>query len=193
MKNEDIDNCEQYLKNNFDSSDDFYAVSTKFWNLLMDENKEAPEYINNSDIAEYSDLIKEEDMLQEKIIQLQRENAIKQENKKPKKPDNNKKKKKDNKQKVEGQDKEKEKVNEIKEGENKNNEDNKDKQKDNANETQIITKFAYLKRGKKYGIDFFILCGELYKLIKNNYRFDYIIIIKKRKPKKKKKKEKMRK
>ena len=175
LKNDGIDNCEQYLKNNFDSSDDFYAVSTKFWNLLMDENEEAPEFINNSDIAEYSDLIKEEDILQEKIVQMQRENAIKQEKEKPKKPDNNKKKKQDNKQKVENQDKEKEKGNEIKEGENKNNEENKDKQKDNANETQFVTKLANLKRGKKYGIDFFILCGELYKLIKNNYRFDYII------------------
>ena len=185
LKNDGIDNYEQYLENNFDDCGDFYAVSFKFWNLLMNENEEAPEYINNSDIAEYSILVKEEDLLQEKITLLERENINKQDNEKNKKADKKNKKnvqkKQDNNQKVENQ--EKEKGNEIKEGENKNNEENKDSQKDkddskkndNNNEAQIVTQLASLKRGKKYREDFIILCGELYKLIKNNYRFDYII------------------
>ena len=183
LKNEGIDNYEQYLENNFDDCTDFYAVSTKFWNLLMNENEEAPEYIINSDIAEYSNLVKEEDLLQEKINLLERENFNKQEKEKNKKAKKNDPKKQEKNQREEKQ--EKEKGNENKEGENKNSEENKDNQKDkddnkknnndNTNETQIITQLASLKRGKKYREDFIILCGELYKLIKNNYRFDYII------------------
>ena len=187
LKNDGIENYDQYLENHFDDCDDFYAVSTKFWNLLMDENGEAPEYINNSDIAEYSNLVKEEDLLQEKISLLERENFNKQEKKADKKNKKNEPKKQDKNQKIENQEKEKEKEkekgNEVKEGENKNSEENKDNQKDkddnnkkdNDNETQIITQLANLKRGKIYRKDFIILCGELYKLIKNNYRFDYII------------------
>ena len=151
-----IDNYEQYLINNFDDYNDFYAVNIKFWNLLMDENEEAPEYINNSDIAEYSNLVKEEDLLHEKIDLLERELTNKQEKVKIKKSFNENEK----------NDKKQDKNQKVKDQGEKN---------DDVNETQIVTQIANLKKGKKFRKDFIILCGELYKLIKNNYRFDYLI------------------
>ena len=58
LKNENIDNYEKYLENKFDEYDFYYAIDINFWNILMNENEEAPDYINNSKIAEEINIIK---------------------------------------------------------------------------------------------------------------------------------------
>ena len=188
LKNEDIDNCEKYLEKNFVDSTDFYAIDINFWNKLMNENEEAPDYVNNSNIAKVIDLTKTEDKLEQEIYELNQkkiqkllkkdqnknknENADKMNNKKE---ENNKTNSQDlNNKKEENKNKE----NDIKE--NNNKESNINDENINKNEAVIImTKQASLKKGLKYKKDFIILCGELYKLLKNNYKFDYLIKLKK--------------
>ena len=224
LKNENIDNYEKYLENKFEEYDLFYAVNKKFWDILMDDSKEAPDYINNSEIAEEINIVKKEDQLMEQITKLQ--NSQVQQNKgnekghKDEKKDNNKNDKKNaNKEKNEenatknNEKEEENKSNKKNEGD-KNNEDNKikekkednnkneikdenknkniiqeknneeNKTKDNNKETkenkekkniEIITKLGNLKKGLIYKKDFILLCGQLYQIIKNNYRIDYII------------------
>ena len=39
----------------------------------------------------------------------------------------------------------------------------------------IVTKQAKLKKGLKYKKDFIVVCGQLYQILKTNYKQDYII------------------
>jgi len=160
LKNEGIDNYEKYLEKNFVDLTDFYAIDINFWNKLMNENEEAPDYVNNSNIAKEIDLTKTEDKLEQEIYEL---NQIKIQ--KSLKKQGSFKKKENNKNKNEG--------NGIKESNINDKNSNKNKL------IIIMTKKASLKKGLKYKKDFIILCGELYKLIKNNYKFDYLIKLKK--------------
>ena len=189
LKNEGIDNCEEYLDKNFVDSNDFYAIDINFWNKLMNENEEAPDYVNNSNIAKEINLTKTEDKLEQEIYDLNQkkiEKSLKKEKNKKNKSENadkgDNKKEEANKGNSQNQNNIKEenknKENEIK---NNNNEENNIKEEDaNKNEDiKIMTKPAELKKGLKYKKDFIILCGELYKLLKNNYKFDYLIKLKK--------------
>ena len=176
LKNEGIDNCEKYLEKNFVDSNDFYAIDINFWNKLMNENEEAPEYVNNSNIAKVIDLVKTEDKLEQEIYELNMkkiQKSLKKDKNKKENPnkgnDPNNKKEEENKKNEENKNKE-----------NSNEESNNKDENSNKNEDVIImTKQASLKKGLKYKKDFIILCGELYKLLKNNYKFDYLIKLKK--------------
>ena len=177
LKNEGIDNCDKYLEKNFVDSTDFYAIDINFWNKLMNENEEAPDYVNNSNIAKVIDLTKAEDKLEQEIYELNQKKI-----QKLLKKDKNKKENTDKENnKTNSQD-----INNKKEEENKKNEENKNEENkindENGNKNEdviIMTKQASLKKGLKYKKDFIILCGELYKLLKNNYKFDYLIKLKK--------------
>ena len=190
LKNEGIDNCDKYLEKNFVDSDDFYAIDINFWNKLMNENEEAPDYVNNSNIAEVIELTKEEGKLEQEIYDLNQKNYQKslKKNEKKDKTENIDKgniKKEENKKNnnIKEEETKKKEENNIKENdikENNNKESNIKDENDNKNEDIIImTKQANLKKGLKYKKDFIILCGELYKLLKNNYKFDYLIKLKK--------------
>ena len=61
LKNNNIESHEKYLESQFEDCDSFYAIDMEFWNVLMDPNKDAPEYINNSKIAEEIKIEKFED------------------------------------------------------------------------------------------------------------------------------------
>ena len=220
LKNENIDNHEKYLENKFEEYDFFYAVNIKFWNILMDDSKEAPDYINNSEIVEEINIVKKEDELMEQITKLKNSQA--QQNKGNEKIHKDEKKENTNKEKDEenatksNKKEEENKSNKKNEGD-KNNDDNKIKEKkednnkneikddnknkniiqeknneenkikDNNKETdekkekiekknnEIITKLGKLKKGLTYKKDFILLCGQLYQIIRNNYRIDYII------------------
>ena len=71
LKNENMDDYEKYLETKFDEYNTFYAIDIKFWNSLMNEDEEAPDYINNSNITEEINIVKEEDKLVQQIQQLQ--------------------------------------------------------------------------------------------------------------------------
>ena len=176
LKNNNIESHEKYLESQFEDCDSFYAIDMKFWNVLMDPNKDAPEYINNSKIAEEIKIEKFEDKYrkieEERVKKVLEETKKKrEENEKKKKSgffsnfsskkneENNKKEKKDEKEK----EKEKEKV--------ENKEENK--------KIEIKTKNARLKKGVKYNQDFIIICGPLFNQLRNNYQIDYIIKMKK--------------
>ena len=228
LKNENIDNYEKYLENRFDEYDFFYAIDINFWNILMNENEEAPDYINNSKIAEEINIVKEEDKIEEEIknIQIQKryeenkiqvKNKINQDKEKEKKDNKNKNEenknnekeknkeddkkddKKENQNNNESNKKNEKEKNEIKEENNKNEKNNennikdsdkKENKDDNNNKEnkadlntekkennfgEVITKLGRLKKGLKYKKDFIILCGQLYQVLKTNYKIDYII------------------
>ena len=175
--NRHFDNHEKYLEKFFDSNDFFYIIDINFWNSLMNENEEVPNYINNSRIAEEINIVKEEDKY------WQEENKKEEEENKEKKKNRNKKQKKETEKKKEknnneGNKEEKNKNKNNKE-EEKNKEDNKEEEnnKDNIIEEQIITKKGKLKKGLKYKKDFIILCDELYHILKKNYKIDLEIKI----------------
>ena len=174
LKNNNIESHEKYLESQFEDCDSFYAIDMEFWNVLMDPNKDAPEYINNSKIAEEIKIEKFEDKyrkIEEERVKkvLEKTKKKREENEKKKKSgffsnfsskkneENNKKEKKDEKE------KEKEKV--------ENKEENK--------KIEIKTKNARLKKGVKYNQDFIIICGPLFNQLRNNYQIDYIIKMKK--------------
>ena len=239
LKNENYDNHEKYLENKFAEYDYFYAIDVNFWNLLMNEGVEAPDYINNSRIAEEINIVTEEEKINEEIGKIienkkreKNKNEEKEKGKKEEKEKNDKKKIKDNKteenndkekiknkenknqekekngdnkeikDKSEKKDKDKEKnkekikaieiegdkINNIKEEKNnentnniteKNNHDINDNNKESGIEKNeyeyIVTKQGKLKKGLQYKKDFIVVCGQLYQILKTNYKQDYII------------------
>ena len=198
LKNEKIENYEKYLEKNFEEYDFFYAIDINFWNILMNDKEEAPEYINNSRIAEEINLVKEEDRIEEEIEKLKRninmsekkEKNVKgtnEENNKDKSKDDknlNKKQENDRNQNQKDATKKKEEDNNKKEKKKENNENqsNNGKNKDNNDNEKVLneveeirTKLGKLKNGLKYKKDFIILCGQLYQILKTNYKIDYII------------------
>ena len=202
LKNKNIENHEKYLEKSFNSCNYFYAIDTSFWNALIDENKDIPDFIDNSRIADEINLITEEEKfynegneeneekMENKENKENKENEKNEKNeKKENKGENNKEnKKEENKENKNEEKKEnnKEEKNEENKVEKKNKEDNKNKEnknKENKNENnkneEIITKNGKLKKGLKYKVDFIILCDELYNIIKNNYRLNYEIRLKK--------------
>ena len=117
LKNENIDNYEKYLEDKFTEYDYFYAVDINFWNQLMNENEELPDYLSNSKLAD--EIIKEEDILNKEIKKL-----LMNQNKKERKEKGDKKEKviKDNKKEEKGninKNNEKEKNNNIKKSDEK--------------------------------------------------------------------------
>ena len=167
LKDNNFVNHEKFLESQFEDCDYFYPINIDFWNILIDPNKDAPDYINNSNIAEEIVIEKEEDRYRK--IENERIKKIFEEEKKKKEEKEKKKNKNTN-------------NNASKQAE-ENNKKEKDKEKENNKEQnkieEIITKNARLKKGVKYNKDFIIICGQLFNFLKNNYKFDYIIKIKK--------------
>ena len=132
LKKENYDNHEKYLENKFAEYDYFYAIDVNFWNLLMNEGVEAPDYINNSRIAEEINIVTEEEKINEEIRKIienkkreKNKNEEKEKRKKEEKEKNDKKNIKDNKT-EENNDKEKIKNEENKIQEKEKNYDNKE-------------------------------------------------------------------
>ena len=174
LKNEKIDNFEKYLESKFEEYDYFYAINVEFWNTLMNENEEAPDYINNSKIAEEINIIKEEDKMQEEINKIQF-SITKEENEKKNKK-GNEKKENNAKSEIKEENKENQKKDDEKKEKNDNKEDEKSQKEQVKNEIEEIRmKQGKLKEGLKYKKDFIILCGQLFQILKNNYKIDYII------------------
>ena len=181
LKSEDINNYEKYIEKNFEDFDFFYAIDIKFWNTLMNENEDAPDFIDNSNIAEEISVVKEEDKLEEeiRIIELQNNSKNKKEEKKEKSKSHGKEEGKENKTKEEKnkseENKEKEKDKVSKNNQEKENNNKETKKEENSKKPEIISKQARLKKGLKYKKDFFLVCGQLYQILKTHYKMNYII------------------
>ena len=117
LKNEGInENYEKYLERNFEQNEIFYVINAKFWDSLLDEKKEAYDYIDNSEIAEELNIVKNEEIIQKDIVKLQNEinsQEIKKKQKSNKKNESNKEKE------------EEPNKNNIKQSKEKNEENNK--------------------------------------------------------------------
>ena len=147
--------AEEYLIENFDKCDYFYPINMTFWNSLIEPNI-APEIeMNNSTIAE-----------EDKIYYIKKRSENKEEGKK----DNEEQKQTIKKENTNDQNKSQQ-GNEQKE---KNKNDNKD-----LEPKQKTKKIGKLKKDKKYGTDFVIICGELYQKISKNFEIDYEIKLEK--------------
>ena len=162
LKKYSADNIESYLETQFEESDYFYAIDVKFWNILINKEQEAPDYIDNSKIAEEIIIIKEEERYRR--IEAERVNKNLEEERK-RKEEREKKRNKN-------------KGNNNNDG--KNNEANKkEENKEEKKIKEIKTKNASLKPGMKYKKDFILVCKELFQILQNNYKIDYIIKFKK--------------
>ncbi len=134
LKKRNIENHEKFLEENFDKCNSFFIIDINFWNSLMDENSEMPDYINNSRIAEEEEIImKEED----KFYQEENEEKMKEYEEKHRKD-------------IEKMEKMKNKMEKKKDGdnnENKKDENNQEQNKKNViNIEEITTKRAKLKK-----------------------------------------------
>jgi len=190
LKNEGIEEYEKYLERNFENNEIFYAINYKFWESLLDEEKKSPEYINNEEIADELNIIKDEEKIQKEIEDLQNKINSEIENKKNKKNKKSKNKDDSNKEKETEPNKNNaknsnEKNEEINKKEGNIIKDNTIPKKDSINKSkekkiEIVTKRGKLKKGLKLNQDFILLCGDLYQLLKTNYQIDYEIILKRK-------------
>ena len=73
LKNEGNEEYEKYLERNFEHNDKFYVINYTFWESLLDEEKEAPEYIKNEEIADELNITKNEEEIQKEIEKLKNE------------------------------------------------------------------------------------------------------------------------
>ena len=203
LKYKNIENHEIYLEKNFNSCNYFYAIDTFFWKALIDENKDIPDYIDNSRIGDEIIVITEEENFyneeneekmknneknkkdgnkemkkeknKENKNEEKKENKSEEKNKEEKKENKNEEKNKEDKKENKNEEKNKE---DKKEDNNKNEEKNKEEKKQDNKENkveEIITKNGKLKKDLKYKEDFIILCDELYNIIKNNYSINFEI------------------
>jgi len=186
LKNEGInENYEKYLERNFEQNEIFYVINAKFWDSLLDEKKEAYDYIDNSEIAEELNIVKNEEIMQKDIVKLQNEinsQEIKKKQKSNKKNESNKEKE------------EEPNKNNIKQSKEKNEENNKiedentikmkinpeEETNNKKNVIEIVTKRGKLKKGLKLKENFILLCEDLYQLLKINYQIDYEVILKRK-------------
>ena len=137
LKSKNIDDHEIYLEKSFDECNRFYAIDINFWNALNSENKEIPDYIDNSRISEEINIIKEED----KYYQEENEEQMEKNKKKE-----GKKKKEENKDKKKEEDKNNKKKEDISKVDNKEEDKNKI---DNKNEEEKEDKKEEIKGNKK--------------------------------------------
>ena len=138
LKNKNIEDHEIYLEKSFDECNRFYAIDVNFWKALNDENKEIPDYIDNSRISEEINIIKEED----KYYQEENEEQIEKNKKKE-----GKKKKEENKDKKKDENKDKKKKEDIDKVDNKKEEDKN--KNDFKNEEENDNKKEEIKGNKK--------------------------------------------
>ena len=157
--------AEEYLIENFDQCEYFYPINIQFWNSIIEPDKMPDLEINNNLIAE-----------EDKIFYLNKKNEEK------KKEENDKKENvEENQNKNQEIQKEEENEKEKNENEQKNqkkNEEKKEKEEENENKINIIKKekkVGKLKKDLKYGEDYVITCGEIYKKIANYFEMDYEI------------------
>ena len=163
--NEDIladgGNYEKYLEKNFEQGIYFYAIDINLWNSLIDPKADAPDYLDNSKIAEEINIMKMEDIykkIESERISIQLEEERKKREEKEKKIKKNK-------------NKENQIQNQVNNEQTKTNEENKIK--------EIKTKSAKLKQGMKFQKDFIIVSDDLFRILKNNYKINFIIKIRK--------------
>ena len=78
-----------------------------------------------------------------------------------------------------GNEKENKEKGKEQEEKNKNEEKSKEKEENTIDKNKKIKKIGKLKPELKYGVDYVILCGELYKKILNNFEIDYEITLSK--------------
>ena len=183
--------AEEYLIENFDKCDDFYPINMEFWNSLIEKGKIPDIEINNKIIAEEDKIYylnkKEEENNkkdgQEQICQKngQSEKNGKDENEKNQNEANQNRQKEDDNQKQKQQNEKEENQNSIQ-------------------EIKKVKKIGKLQKDKKYGIDYVIICGDLYNNISKNFGLDYeiklpkiTIIIPEKKEEKEEKEEKEKK
>ena len=141
--------AEEYLIENFDKYEYFYPLNITFWNSIIEPGAIPEIEINNSLIAE-----------EDKIF------YIKKNEEENNKKEENEEKKQQNQKENENNKKENEKnVQKEKEEENKNTTELNKKEK----------KIGKLKKDVKYGKDYVIICGDLYRKIANNFGIDYEI------------------
>ena len=163
--NEDIfadgGNYEKYLEKNFEQGIYFYAIDINFWKFLIDPKADAPDYLDNSKIAEEINIMKMEDIYKK----IESERISRQLEEERKKREEKEKKIKKNKN------KENQIQNQVNNEQSKTNEENKIK--------EIKTKSAKLKQGMKFQKDFIIVNDDLFRILENNYKIDFIIKIKK--------------
>ena len=145
---------EEYLIDNFDKIDKFYAINISFWKSIITPGKYPLNKIDNSIIAE-------EDNIYNKIIE-----------------DNNNNNEKIIKKEKQKQSNEQENKNKI----NENNNDKENKKQEDSEKinkevkiTENKPKIAKLKKDVQYRKDFIIICGEVFQKIKDYFEFDYII------------------
>ena len=162
---EDINNYEKYLETNFDENDYFYAIDINFWNILIDPNADAQDYIDNSKIAEEINIITEEQRYRN--IENERQRKIQEEEWK-KREENERRKNRG-----------KNNNNNINNNNNNNINTNNEINTVKKEEEIVQSKKANLKPGLKYNKDFIIICGKLFDILKTNYKINYIIKIKK--------------
>ena len=154
---------QEYLEDNFDTNDLFYAINTNFWDTLIDPETEIEKEVNNIKIAEEDNIlnITEDDLINENNTE---------ENKDKENKDNKKEKEKENKnENIE---------NNKKENENKEKVDKSEENEENNIENKLKnkrTKHGKLKKEIEYEKDFIILCDDLFDFIRENFIFDYII------------------
>ena len=143
--------AEEYLIENFDKYEYFYPLNITFWNSIIEPGAIPEIEINNSLIAE-----------EDKIF------YIKKNEEENNKKEENEEKKQQNQKENENNKKENEKnVQKEKEEENKNTIELNKKEK----------KIGKLKKDVKYGKDYVIICGDLYRKIANNFDIDYEIAL----------------
>ena len=74
---------EKYLEKNLEQSIYFYAIDINFWHLLLEPKANAPDYLDNSKIAEEINVMKIEDIY--KKIESERINRQSEEERKKRK------------------------------------------------------------------------------------------------------------
>ena len=155
---------EEYLIENFDKNDKFYPISKEFWNSIIDSDVLPELKINNSLIAEKDPIyyieIPEEDKNENNKKSTDNDNkdsnTKKEEKKKTEENNNSQQTNKDDK---------------------KENKENKDNKEIKPNKKESIK--AKLKKGVKYGVDYVIICGEIYQRISEYFEIDYLVELEK--------------
>ena len=137
--------AEEYLIENFDKCEYFYPININFWNSIIEPGVIPEIEINNSLIAE-----------EDKIFYI-------------------KKNEEENDEKNQKQQNQKENENSQKENEKNGHKEKEEENKNKIESNKKEKKIGKLKKDLKYGIDYVIICGDLYKKICNNFELDYEI------------------
>ena len=141
--------AEEYLIQNFDKCEYFYVINMTYWKSLIEPGTLPEIEVNNSIIAEEDSIF---------YINKKEENQKKEEKK------------------------EQEKQNQVKPDQTNQNKEEKNKEKEKGKEVEKKQeikikgkKIGKLQKEKKYGVDYVIICGDLYQKIEEYFEIDYEI------------------